>query len=174
MIAERARGRGGRHGGRVGAILPEGAPASVIATIGETVATMTHLRGGRIGQGNRGFRGRRASFGGISFTKARPQTSNAAYWTVAYSRVRNSFSTIEAARAAFARYRAGECPCCGRHPAVVSGDDADHADDEATETEEEESKFNPAVFHDAPVNEIPYNYFDSDHDDDHAAPGITV
>ena len=70
VIAERARGRGGRRGGRVGAILPEEAPASMIATIGETVATMSYLRGGRIGQGNRGFRGRRGSDGGISFTRA--------------------------------------------------------------------------------------------------------
>ena len=99
---------------------------------------MTHLRGGRIGQGNRGFRGRRGSAGGISFNRSRPQTSNAASWTVAYRRVRNTFSTIQAARDALVRYRAGECPCCGHQPAVVSDNDAaaaDDADDEESETE---------------------------------------
>ena len=169
VIAERARGRGGRRGGRVGA------NTSIMATISETVATMTHYRGGRIGQGNRGFRGRRGSDGGISFNRSRPQTSNAASWTVSYRRVRNTFSTIQAARDALLRYRAGECPCCGHQPAVVSDNDADAADDEATETEDE-FEFNPAVFDDVPpgVNEIPYNYFDSDDDEGPAGLGITV
>ena len=61
---------------------------------------------------------------------------------------------------------------------MVSDNDAaaaDDADDEDTESEEE-FEFNPAVFDVCPpgVNEIHYNYFDSDNDDDHAGMGITV
>ena len=79
--------RGLTRGGRVGVILPEGAPGSVIATI-------AHSRGApssRRNTGTRGFRGRRATRGGISHIAARPQTSNLEHWVVAFRSARRVF-----------------------------------------------------------------------------------
>ena len=75
------------RGGRVNTILTDATPGSVITTV-------EHSRGGatsRRNTGARGFRGRRATMGGVSYTRARPQTSNMEHWVVAFRGARRVF-----------------------------------------------------------------------------------
>ena len=105
---------------------------------------------------------------------ARPQTGNAECWVVSHKNGRRSYYSLAETEDALGRYRAGECICCSRHDMPADAQFSSDSSDSDTESQGS-MEFNPAVFDDAPptVNEIPYNYFDSD-DDDHAAPGITV
>jgi hypothetical protein len=150
-----ARGRG-RSGRGHPVILPAGAPGSVIATIGRR-------------SGNRGKRGRYGPRGGVCHIQARPQTHNAEAWCVSYNGSRRNFATEAEAHAALARYRAGECPCCGHHanPSTVVTDE--EADDEASTDSDGLFVFNPAVFDE---------HYDPNHhnndDDDHAPNMLTV
>ena len=59
-----------------------------------TVANTTVARGGNSSRRNigaRGFRGRRATMGGVSHARARPQTSNLEHWVVAFRSARRVY-----------------------------------------------------------------------------------
>ena len=182
VLAVRARGRAGRpgRGGRRGrGNHRSGRVLETVTSMRPVRGTSTSRRNGgpgpRPGHGpTRGFRRKRGGRGGISLVKARPQTGNAECWVVSHNNGRRSYYSLPEAEDALGRYRGGECICCGRHDMPATAEFSSGSDTEYTESVDS-MDFNPAVFDDAPpgVNEIPYNYFDSD-DDDHAAPGITV
>ena len=83
----RSGGRRGGRGGRGGRVIND------LPQIGNAMVNNGHLRGGRIGQRNRGFRGRRGGRGGVSHVPARPLTSNGEYWIASYRGTRTNHAT---------------------------------------------------------------------------------
>ena len=178
VLAVRARGRASRpgRGGRRGrGNHRSGRTLQTVTSMRPVRGTSTSRRNGgpgpRPGHGpTRGFRGKRGGRGGISHVKARPQTGNAECWVVSHNNGRRSYYSLPEAEDALGRYRGGECICCGRHDMPATAEFSSDSDTESVDS----LAFNPAVFDDDAPTDEEHNYFDSDNDDDHAAPGITV